>query len=72
MKKLFVVIATVALIAAFATSASAQNEWSLYGNARVFTFSISQDFGNAVPGVSPPLYPYSPLATGEKDDRQLA
>ena len=61
MKKLFVVIVSVALIAAFAVPASA-NEWSFYGNARMATFSIDRDFGDLV---------YSPLDTGDTDDEGL-
>ncbi len=46
MKKLFVIFASIALVAAFAVSASA-TEWSLYGNARMATFIVDQDFGDA-------------------------
>jgi hypothetical protein len=45
MKKLFVIFAAVALVAAFAVSASAA-EWSLYGNARMATYLTDQDFGD--------------------------
>ena len=45
MKKLFVIFASIALVAAFAVSASA-TEWSLYGSARLGTFITSQDFGD--------------------------
>ena len=44
MKKLFVIFASIALVAAFAVTASA-NDWSLYGNARMATWWISDDPG---------------------------
>jgi hypothetical protein len=46
MKKLFVIFASIALVAAFAVSATAGNDdWSLYGNARMATFWVSTDTG---------------------------
>jgi hypothetical protein len=60
MKKLFVIIASVALIAAFAVSAPAA-DWSFYGNARMATFIVDQDFGDAT----------FALATGDDDDEDL-
>jgi hypothetical protein len=44
MKKLFVIFASIALVAAFAVTASA-NDWSLYGNARMATFWTDDDPG---------------------------
>jgi hypothetical protein len=44
MKKLFVIFASIALVAAFAVTASAA-DWSLYGNARMATFWVSTDTG---------------------------
>jgi hypothetical protein len=44
MKKLFVIFASVALVAAFAVSATAA-DWSLYGNARMATFWVDSDTG---------------------------
>jgi hypothetical protein len=44
MKKLFVIFASIALVAAFAVSATAA-DWSLYGNARMATFWHSTDTG---------------------------
>ncbi len=47
MKKLFVIFASIALVAAFAGSASAGNDdWSLYGNARMATFWVMEDDGS--------------------------
>lgn len=60
MKKLFVVIASVALIAAFAVSAPAA-DWSMYGNARMATFIVDQDLGDVT----------FALATGDDDDEDL-
>jgi hypothetical protein len=61
MKKLFVVIASVVLIAAFAVPASAA-EWSLYGNARIATWIVDQDFGEKT---------FSPLGTRDTSDEEL-
>ena len=48
MKKLFVIFASVALVAAFAVTASAA-DWSFYGNARMATFwNDTDDGGTAV------------------------
>jgi hypothetical protein len=44
MKKLFVIFASVALVAAFAVSATA-GDWSFYGNARMATFWNDTDDG---------------------------
>jgi hypothetical protein len=44
MKKLFVIFASIALVAAFAVTASAA-DWSLYGNARMATFWVDTDTG---------------------------
>jgi hypothetical protein len=44
MKKLFVIFASVVLVAAFAVSATAA-DWSLYGNARMATFWDDTDTG---------------------------
>lgn len=44
MKKLFVIFASIALVAAFAVSASAA-DWSLYGNARMATYMVGTDTG---------------------------
>jgi hypothetical protein len=44
MKKLFVIFASVVLVAAFAVSATAA-DYSLYGNARMATFWVSTDTG---------------------------
>ena len=45
MKKLFVIIAAVALVWAFAAPASAV-DWNFYGSARLATFYTSVDFGD--------------------------
>jgi hypothetical protein len=47
MKKLFVIFASVALVAAFAVSASAA-DWSLYGSARMATYFTDDDPGGTV------------------------
>jgi len=47
MKKLFVLIAAVAFVAAFAAPSFAA-EWSFYGHARMTTFWVDQDFGDYV------------------------
>jgi hypothetical protein len=60
MKKLFVIFASIALVAAFAVSATAA-DWSLYGNARMATFMTSQDFGD----------PTFNNAIGDNDDDDL-
>jgi hypothetical protein len=60
MKKLFVIFASVALIAAFAVTATAA-DWSLYGNARMATFMTDQDFGD----------PTFNNAVGDNDDDDL-
>ncbi len=44
MKKLFVIFASIALVAAFAVSATAA-DWSLYGNARMATYINNTDTG---------------------------
>jgi hypothetical protein len=61
MKKLFVLIASIALIAAFAVPASAA-DWSLYGNARIATWIVDQDFGEKT---------FSPLGTRDTSDEEL-
>jgi hypothetical protein len=50
MKKLFVIFASVALVAAFAVSASAA-DWSLYGSARMATYMTDDDPGGTADSV---------------------
>jgi hypothetical protein len=50
MKKLFVIFASIALVAAFAVTASAA-DWSLYGNARMATFMTDDDPGGTAESV---------------------
>lgn len=45
MKKLFVLFATIALVAAFTVPAAAQATWDFYGSSRVATFYSSPDVG---------------------------
>ncbi|UCF84605.1 MAG: hypothetical protein JSV50_02950 [Desulfobacteraceae bacterium] len=45
MKKLFVLLAAVAFVAAFTAPAFAA-EWSFYGSARMTTFWVDEDFGD--------------------------
>jgi hypothetical protein len=45
MKKLFVLLAAVAFVAAFTAPAFAA-EWSFYGHARMATFWVDEDFGD--------------------------
>jgi hypothetical protein len=50
MKKLFLIFASIALVAAFAVTASAA-DWSLYGNARMATFMTDDDPGGTAESV---------------------
>jgi hypothetical protein len=52
MKKLFVILAALALVWAFAVPASAV-DWNFYGSARMATFYTSQDFGDQTTGPPP-------------------
>jgi hypothetical protein len=58
MKKLFVLLAAVALVVAF-TAPSFAAEWSFYGSARIHTFWEDYDYGDRVDG------------TGEDNDLDL-
>ncbi|MDY6791473.1 MAG: porin [Thermodesulfobacteriota bacterium] len=43
MKKLFILIVAVAMVAAFTVPAMAEAEWNFYGSARFTTFSVDDD-----------------------------